>query len=138
MGHGASLSPSLTHSLSPSLSLLLSSLLLPTLELSDTNVYEPEIRARLGTAAHFCEVVVLKSFKPHIPNPKTLPLTPNPRVGGPRGVRVGGGRRGQRGGRERAGATRVYGPQIRARLGTTALENSLPSQPIPSFLNPEP
>jgi len=23
-------------------------------------VYEPEIRARLGTAAHFCEVVVLK------------------------------------------------------------------------------
>ena len=29
------------------------------LELSDTKVYEPYIRARLGTAAHFCEVVVL-------------------------------------------------------------------------------
>jgi len=28
--------------------------------LSDTKVYEPSIRARLGTAAHFCEVVVLK------------------------------------------------------------------------------
>ena len=31
-----------------------------SLELSDTKVYEPYIRARLGTAAHFCEVVVLK------------------------------------------------------------------------------
>jgi len=36
-----------------------SSLLLSSLELSDTTVYEPEIRARLGTAAHFCEVVAL-------------------------------------------------------------------------------
>jgi len=34
-----------------------SSLLLSSLELRDTKVYEPEIRARLGTAAHFCEVV---------------------------------------------------------------------------------
>ena len=34
-----------------------SSLLLSSLELSDTQVYEPEIRARLGTAAHFCKVV---------------------------------------------------------------------------------
>ena len=34
----------------------LSSLLLPNLELSDTKVYEPSIRARLGTAAHFCDV----------------------------------------------------------------------------------
>ena len=33
---------------------------LASLELSDTKFYEPEIRARLGTAAHFCEVVVLK------------------------------------------------------------------------------
>ena len=33
-----------------------SSLLLSSLELSDTEVYEPSIRARLGTAAHFCEV----------------------------------------------------------------------------------
>ena len=36
-----------------------SSLLLSSLELSvDTKVYEPSVRARLGTAAHFCEVVV--------------------------------------------------------------------------------
>ena len=37
-------------------------LLHSSLELSDTHntVYEPQIRARLGTAAHFCEVVVLK------------------------------------------------------------------------------
>ena len=31
-----------------------SSLLLSSLELSDTQVYEPQIRALLGTAAHFC------------------------------------------------------------------------------------
>jgi len=37
-----------------------SSLLLSSLELSDTEVYAPYIRARLGTAAHFCEVVVPK------------------------------------------------------------------------------
>ena len=40
--------------------LLFPSLLLSSLELGDIKVYEPEIRARLGTAAHFCEVVVLK------------------------------------------------------------------------------
>ena len=32
----------------------------PRRSLSDTRVYEPQIRARLGTTAHFCEVVVLK------------------------------------------------------------------------------
>ena len=37
-----------------------SSLFRPSLELSDTKVCGPYIRARLGTAAHFCEVVVLK------------------------------------------------------------------------------
>ena len=37
-----------------------SSLLLSSLELSETKVCEPYIRARLGTAAHVCEVVVLK------------------------------------------------------------------------------
>ena len=37
-----------------------SSLLLSSLELSGTKVYEPQIRALLGTASHFCEVVVLK------------------------------------------------------------------------------
>ena len=36
------------------------SLLLSSLEMSDTDVYEPSIRARLGTAAHFCQVLVLK------------------------------------------------------------------------------
>ena len=30
-----------------------------SLQLSDTRVYEPQIRARLVTTAHFCEVVVL-------------------------------------------------------------------------------
>ena len=36
------------------------SLLLSSLESSDTNVYEHYIQARLGTASHFCEVVFLK------------------------------------------------------------------------------
>jgi len=40
-----------------------------SLKLSDTRVYEPQIRARLGTTAHFCEVVVrsfiLVQFAPH-------------------------------------------------------------------------
>jgi len=35
------------------------SLLLSSLELSDTQVDEHQLRARLGTAAHFCKVVVL-------------------------------------------------------------------------------
>ena len=39
---------------------LLFSLLLSSLELSDTKVYEPQIRALLGTASHFCEVIVPK------------------------------------------------------------------------------
>ena len=34
---------------------LLSSLLLSRLEFCGTQVYEPQIRARLGTAAHFCD-----------------------------------------------------------------------------------
>ena len=33
-----------------------SSLLLSSLELRDAKVYEPEMRALLGTASHFCEV----------------------------------------------------------------------------------
>ena len=41
--------------------LIFSSLLLSSLELSDnTTIYEPGIRALLGTASHFCEAVVLK------------------------------------------------------------------------------
>ena len=39
---------------------LFSSLLHSSLELSDTQVYEPQIRALLGTASHFCQVVFLK------------------------------------------------------------------------------
>ena len=31
-----------------------------SLELSDTQVFEPYIRALLGTASHFCKVAVLK------------------------------------------------------------------------------
>ena len=38
--------------------LSLFSLLLSSLELSDTQVYQPEIRALLGIAPHFSEVVV--------------------------------------------------------------------------------
>ena len=34
-------------------------LLLSSLELSDTKVYAPQVRALLGTASHFCGVVVL-------------------------------------------------------------------------------
>ena len=37
------------------------SLLLFSLELSDTEVYEPEIRALLGTAAYSFKVVVLRN-----------------------------------------------------------------------------
>ena len=37
-----------------------SALLLSKLELSDTEVYEPDKRALLGNASHFCQVVVLK------------------------------------------------------------------------------
>ena len=35
-------------------------LLLSSLELGDSNVYEPSVRARLRTTAHFCEVAGLK------------------------------------------------------------------------------
>ena len=37
-----------------------SSLSLSSLELSDTKVHDPYIRALLGTALHSCEVVILK------------------------------------------------------------------------------
>ena len=37
------------------------SLLLWSLEFSDTIIYEPEIRALLGTASHFCEAVALRA-----------------------------------------------------------------------------
>ena len=40
----------------------LSYLSLSSLELSDTKAYEPQIRALLGTASQFCEVVVVKSW----------------------------------------------------------------------------
>jgi len=45
--------PIMTASFSPSS-------LLYSLELSDTKIYEPQIRAFLGTASHFCKVVVPK------------------------------------------------------------------------------
>jgi len=43
-------------------------------KLSDTSVYELQIRARLGTAAHFCEVVVLKSSNANA-GPHALPAS---------------------------------------------------------------
>jgi len=55
-----------------------SSLLHSSLELSDTKVDEPQIRALLGTTAHFCEVLVLKlnrllyqGKRERLTNPKT-------------------------------------------------------------------
>ena len=36
------------------------SLLISSLELSDTKVYQPEIRALLETNSHFCEVIVFE------------------------------------------------------------------------------
>ena len=54
--------------------------LLSSLELSDTNVYEPKILAPLGTALHFCEVVVLKLgihslWADSFPEPSLLPAS---------------------------------------------------------------
>ena len=43
-----------------------SSLSLSSLEMSDAKVYEPSIRALLGTASHFCEVVVLNERGVHL------------------------------------------------------------------------
>jgi len=37
-----------------------------SLKLSDAPVYEPETRALLGIASHFCEAVVLKKLKTHL------------------------------------------------------------------------
>jgi len=42
------------------------------LKLSDTSVYAPQIRARLGTTAHFCRVVVLK-LRAHLRTPRSFP-----------------------------------------------------------------
>ena len=52
-------SPNPIGSLSPS---FFFSLLRSCLELSDTQVYEPQIRALLGADSHFCEVVVRVFF----------------------------------------------------------------------------
>ena len=43
-----------------------------TLQLGDTQVYEPEIRALLGTASHFCEASALELRT--VPNGTTLGL----------------------------------------------------------------
>ena len=52
-----------------------SSLLLSSLELSDASIYEPCIRALLGTAPHFCEAVVFQLRT--APLPPTLTIRPN-------------------------------------------------------------
>ena len=46
-----------THGNATLLQVTYSSVFLSSLELRDTKVYEPQIRALLGTASHFCEVV---------------------------------------------------------------------------------
>ena len=43
-----------------------------SLKLNDTRVYEPQIRARLGTIAHFCKVVVGMTFSNTSPPPNQL------------------------------------------------------------------
>ena len=48
-----------------------SSVLLCSLELSDTQVCEPQIRALLRTASHFCEAVVLGGLCPPRPAAKS-------------------------------------------------------------------
>jgi len=43
-----------------------------SLKLSDTRVYEPQIRARLGTSAHFCRVIQeldARGYRCSTPNP---------------------------------------------------------------------
>ena len=53
----------LTHSQTFHASQMLTLVLLlyfSSLEFSNTKVYEPSIRTRLGTSAHFCQVFVLK------------------------------------------------------------------------------
>ena len=49
-----------------------SSLLISSLALSDTNVYAPQVRARLGTTAHFCKAAVLKHEPALVWNSLTL------------------------------------------------------------------
>ena len=65
--------------------LLFSSLSLSNLELNDTKIYEPSIRALLGTASNFCEVVVLKlgtdqevvrPLTPELPKSPVGPIPP--------------------------------------------------------------
>ena len=55
--------------------------LLSSLEFSDTTIYEPEIRALLETAPHFCWALVLK-FRTLLPNPCLL--TPKSRTPSPK------------------------------------------------------
>jgi len=62
--------------------LLSSYLLLSRLELSDTRVYEPLVRALLGSDSHFCEVVVravrLRRGLRNVPQPLYRTPTPIP------------------------------------------------------------
>ena len=60
------------------------------LQLSDTKVYEPEIRALLGTASHYCEAAVLKSYMGASLIRNTPPVRPysSPMPGDHKGVGV--------------------------------------------------
>ena len=58
-------------------------LLLSSLELRDSELYEPSIRARLGTAAHFFKIIALKlractggTLQGYLAHKKRTPLGP--------------------------------------------------------------
>jgi len=80
-----------------------------SLKLSDERVYEPQIRARLGTAAHLCEVVTGASFlspkscavnrNPETRNTRRLIPNQNPKTNPQSGTRLAERRRGNRSGK---------------------------------------
>ena len=86
-----------------------SSLLLSSLELSDTTIYKPSMRALLGTASHFCEVVVLKLRT----EPLGLNLNPGPSTQGMKLFLLHSRYRSLS---LKLSYTKVYDPQIRSRL----------------------
>ena len=55
--------------------LLSSSSLFSTGELSDTKVYEPQMRVLLGAASHFCEVNIPKLILEHPKHRKIVGVT---------------------------------------------------------------
>jgi len=68
--------PETRHRPTPKLGYLLFFCVLSRLELSTTQTYAPQIRARLGTAAHLCEVVVLKLIAFGYPHRVSIDTSP--------------------------------------------------------------